>query len=179
MTALERSEEHVHDVQRIARFVACLDCGEILSERWEPQTLSDVEAIMGWRHAEKVQIAALKQRINNLQQMIRQHEARENWLALKWKPLVESIVDGYLAVAKGKARSVLLEFGRVGRKMSRGSIEIVDEKAAVAWAEAHIPEAVKVEKSVLKLPLAGLERELPENAFKVVPPTDQFFVSIS
>lgn len=53
----------------------------------------------------------------------------------------------------GKAKHVKLLGGEVGYRQSPGHLEVRDEAAAMAWAEAHCPEAVKVEKRLVKTPL--------------------------
>ena len=62
-----------------------------------------------------------------------------------------------LEIMKGKAKSIKLPCGTVGVRAGRESIQVDDEEAAILWAKAFKPEAVKVEEKILKSQLAGTD----------------------
>lgn len=62
-----------------------------------------------------------------------------------------------IEIMKGKAKSIKLPCGTVGVRAGRDSIQIDDEEAAILWAKAFKPEAVKVEEHILKSQLAGTD----------------------
>ncbi len=67
----------------------------------------------------------------------------------------------------GKTKHVKLLGGEIGYRQSPSHLEVTDEAAAIAWAEAHCPEAVKVEKRLVKTPLKDAIQkrgEMPDGA---------------
>lgn len=130
---------------------------------WVMQQLFDVEcefaAAIEREYALMENIRRLKSRI----------ESRKNALLWRFSPELEHYAASVLAGSR--ERSIVTPFGSFGFRMSREKREIVDEDAAIAFAEANAPEAVKVVKKVLlsKLPIGA-------EGVKVVPPEDKFFV---
>lgn len=130
---------------------------------WVMQQLFDVEcefaAAIEREYALMENIRRLKSRI----------ESRKNALLWRFSPELEHYAASVLAGSR--ERSIVTPFGSFGFRKSREQREIVDEGAAIAFAEANAPEAVKVVKKVLlsKLPIGA-------EGVKVVPPEDKFFV---
>ncbi len=52
-----------------------------------------------------------------------------------------------------RGKTIHLSTGSVFARQVGGGPVVVDDDAALAWAEQHLPAAVKVEKSVLRTPL--------------------------
>ncbi|MFA5377241.1 MAG: host-nuclease inhibitor Gam family protein [Dehalococcoidia bacterium] len=93
------------------------------------------------------------------------------YLESKLEPWVEAAIDG------GKKRSINLPFGIAGFRHTPDKLEIKDEAAALAWAKANKPEAVKVRESILKEPLADHIKttgEIPDGC-EPVPGEDRFY----
>lgn len=109
---------------------------------------------------------ALAENIRRLKSRI---ESRKNALLWRFSPELEHYAASELA--NSRERSIVTPFGSFGFRKSREQREIVDEDAAIAFAEANAPEAVKVTKKVLV-------SKLPPGAEGVVtrPPEDKFFV---
>lgn len=130
---------------------------------WVMQQLFDVEcefaAAIEREYALMENIRRLKSRI----------ESRKNALLWRFSPELEHYAASVLAGSR--ERSIVTPFGSFGFRKSREQREIVDEDAAIAFAEANAPEAVKVTKKVLV-------SKLPPGAEGVVtrPPEDTFFV---
>jgi phage host-nuclease inhibitor protein Gam len=88
------------------------------------------------------------------------------------RPFAEKEVEGK------KTRTVSFPNGKAGFRKSPDKLEIEDEKATLAWAKEHKPEAVKVTESVLKTPLMeGFKAtgELPDGV-KFVEGVDTFYL---
>jgi phage host-nuclease inhibitor protein Gam len=82
----------------------------------------------------------------------------------------------------GKRRSIQLPSGKVGYRKRRPSVDIIDRKAALEWAEQHVPDAVKerVTREVVKTPLieylqAGNSID-PTAGIVAVPEADVLFI---
>lgn len=56
-------------------------------------------------------------------------------------------------ISQGRVKSFRFPSGVIETTAARGKIEVTDEAALLAWCEANLVAAVKVEKSVLKTPL--------------------------
>jgi len=77
-----------------------------------------------------------------------------------------------------KTRTVSFPNGKAGFRKTPDKLEIADDKAALAWAKAHKPEAVKVTESVLKTPLMDNFKatgELPDGV-KYIEGMDVFYL---
>ena len=59
------------------------------------------------------------------------------------------------------------DFGRLSLRKTPGRIEVLDKVAALEWAKAHVPTAVKATESVLVSELKGQEDTLPALVFTV------------
>ncbi len=57
-------------------------------------------------------------------------------------------------------RSIILDGGEVGFRMTPGSIEIRDAAQALEWCKVKLPEAVKTVESLLKTPIAKLAKDI-------------------
>ncbi len=66
-----------------------------------------------------------------------------------YTPAVEAVVRAELVAAGGKGRSITLATGvgktltRAGFKKSRERLDVVNEQAAVSWADENLPQAVQ------------------------------------
>lgn len=67
--------------------------------------------------------------------------------------------------------------GRIGLRANPGSIRVLDSAAAVEWASANMPDALRVETTVLTTPLKGFEDDLPADIFAVEDPHDNLSYS--
>ncbi len=62
----------------------------------------------------------------------------------------------------GKKKSINLLTGKTGYRTVKGTLQINDEEAAMAWAEQNCPEAVKVTKRLVKTPLMDYLKDTGE-----------------
>lgn len=89
----------------------------------------------------------------------------------RWLPELERVAREQLAEQKGRGKSVVYAYGRAGWRRSK-RVEVTDAEAAMAWAEEHAPDAVKVSRSLLKSLLPedapGVE-VVEEDRFSVTP----------
>lgn len=79
-----------------------------------------------------------------------------------------------------KQRSVNLLAGRIGFRKGRDSIEIRDEEAGLAWAKAHLKEAVVVRESLAKEIVKQYVRETGEilDWAEYRPAEDCFYIAV-
>lgn len=138
------------------------DAAEATLERWQ---------------AEAAKLAGLKARraaiITNLDAMEKVVQRRLDWLEASNL----SDLDAWCRhrTAGGKSRSVRTPYGTVGLRKLPARVEITDQEAAIAWAEANDPDRVVITKRLHSAGLATRE-DLPADAFKVVPPSDRCYV---
>jgi Bacteriophage Mu Gam like protein len=103
---------------------------------------------------------------------IRALRARQDWLERELMAVAASY-----PYPRGR-RSRQLAFGRIGLRRSRARIEIGDEAAALAWAEAHMSEDVSSRRWITRTPLlAHFEAtgEVPDGC-EYLPGEDRPFV---
>jgi tetrahydromethanopterin S-methyltransferase subunit G len=106
------------------------------------------------------------------------HESRLEYLKAKCEPLLQEFtrkeIDGK------KERSIKLLSGTVGFRKGVGSLDFTDEPAAVAWAEANLPDAIKVTVTLQKKPVKDLVEgtgEVPPGC-EYTPGEDKFYIKI-
>lgn len=150
--------------------------GEVLScdkPKFAVDSAGAAEWVMQQLFDTECELAAAIEReralVENVRRLKSRIESRKAALLWRFEPELKNYAASVLA--NSRERSIVTPFGSFGYQTSREKREIVDEDAAIAFAEANAPEAVKVVKKVLvsKLP-PGAE------GVKVVPPEDKFFV---
>lgn len=118
--------------------------------------------------------AIAKRRIDDIEAWRRQqnetHEREAQWI----RQQVAAIAKRY---DFGKRKSRDLPSGTFGHRWRPETIEIVDEAAAVAFAEAN---GLEIKKSVNKTPLVShlKETDIVPDGCKIVPGEDSFFVTV-
>lgn len=149
----------------------------LLSDGTRCLTDEAAEATLERWQAEAAKLAGLKARraaiIANLDAMEKVVQRRLDWLEASNL----SDLDAWCRhrTAGGKSRSVRTPYGTVGLRKLPARVEITDQEAAIAWAEANDPERVVVSKRLLSAGLAKRE-DLPTEAFNVVPPSERCYV---
>ena len=99
---------------------------------------------------------------------LKELDADESGLRWRWLERFRAVVE--LELANGKRKSKRYAYGTAGTRRRR-VVEVVDADAALAWAEANAPAAVKVTRSILKSELPageavpGVERREEEAFF--------------
>lgn len=88
---------------------------------------------------------------DQFQAMIRELERRRDWLHLRFDTELERFTAD--ALAGQKKRSLRLPHGTCGFRRLPEGMTIYDKDRAIAAAEASVPEAVKIEKRLVKTPL--------------------------
>jgi len=154
-----------------------------------------------WDEPEPTAIMSIKEidyyvaRIGRNQQRIEEIERRGNDLINRMRERIAEATKAYrndvdyctamikepteIEIMKGKAKSLKLPCGTVGVRIGRESVVIDDEDAAIEWAETFKPEAVKVEKHILKSEIngtacPGYHVERGANSFYCKPDSDLF-----
>lgn len=117
------------------------------------------------------------ERINARADELRQaHERRVEWLEERYGDLLREFAEKELDGKK--VRNIKLLSGTIGFRRNPSSLAILDGNAAVEWAKANLPDAVKVVESVpvtpLKSYIEGTGEVLPFAEY--TPPTDKFYV---
>ena len=86
--------------------------------------------------------------VGNIERQIKEQEQRVSKLAWKYDALIESYARDVLKATGEKTKTVKFDHGSVSFRSSKGTNEITDMDAAVAFAEKYKPDIVKVRKSV-------------------------------
>lgn len=155
-------------------------CGTIRDENqqpWHPHSDEDIEWCLSLRHEANQKIAGLKDRIENLQAMIREQERILAWWHLRFLPDLEQCLRDRIANGL-KAKSARFEYGRIGLRKTQGRILVTEPDAALEWCAANgITQAIRhPDPYVLVSELKGMEASLPTDAFTVIEPEDKCYV---
>ena len=78
------------------------------------------------------------------EQELRRAERDERWLLARFGPELEAWLRAELARRGGRSRSVPLPGGTLGLRRQPPRVDLLDELAAAAWCERHLPEALRV-----------------------------------
>ena len=79
------------------------------------------------------------------------HQRRLDWLIETFTPGLQTFAR--LELEGSAKRSVKLLSGTVGYRKQPDHLEIKDEQAGIAWAKKNLPDAYRVEESLLKKPV--------------------------
>lgn len=157
-------------------YIADALTGEVLScdkPKFAVDSAGAAEWVMQQLFDTECELAAAIERERALVENVRRLKSRieSRKAALLWRFAPELEHYAALVLAGSRERSIVTPFGSFGFRKSREQREIVDEGAAIAFAEANAPDAIKVTKKLLV-------SKLPPGAEGVVtrPPEDKFFV---
>lgn len=111
-------------------------------------------------------LAAVRHRHNEARHLAAEQIARyERWLAQQdvayereerfFEHLLSEYARGVRATSDGRRKSISLPHGVIQTRESKATFTVADADAALAWAKAHHPEAVKVQESVTKTTLSS------------------------
>jgi len=112
--------------------------------------------------------------IENCRKLVKAQEARVNWLRFRYEASATNIAHNALPRRQDgsfRSKTWTCPWGQVAFREVKPTVEIVDEEAAIEWAEQNAPDAVKTSKRVFLTPLKeALQtiKELP-TCFKPVP----------
>jgi hypothetical protein len=134
------------------------------SAEWVLAKLMDADAAI---FAEQTRLAVVTE---NIQARIKGYARRRDWLRARFAGELEQYATGQ--IAGQKARTLTLDHGKISFRKTPGGTAVTDMAAAVIWAKANAPEAVKVTETVLVTPLKGRD-DLPEDIFTVTPPGEK------
>lgn len=130
---------------------------ERLVKRYHRLAVEEREAVAFVDEEIAVAEAALEALEARRAEILKPIERKRQWLDTL-RPLLELWTRETLAY--GKARSVKLAYGTVKIVSGRWSTKVLDEKAALEWAETNAPTAVK--RSVLTTPVTEYIEETGE-----------------
>jgi hypothetical protein len=126
----------------------------------------------------EVQLEAKKREldivIENCRKMVKQQEARVNWLRYRYESSAGFIAQAALPRRQDgtyRSKTWTCPWGQVAFREVKPTVEVADEQEAIAWAEENCPDAVKVSKRILITPVKeamNSGKELP-TCFKPVP----------
>lgn len=175
-------------------FIVDEETGEILGiadvkSDWAPETEEEVDWVLSLMLDEDTEILAaqakLKALTENVTRMIGEHTRRRKYLEFRYGPSLEQFalkqIGDELDKAKGK-RSVNRPFGTLQFRVPTASaepkvsIKADYDTAAIKWAKANLPEAVKVEESLMLTPLKEHLDDLPLEVFDIKWPERTFSV---
>jgi len=134
------------------------------SAEWVLAKLMDADAAI---LAEQTRLAVITE---NIQARIKGHTQRRDWLRARFAGELEQYAAGQLTGQK--ARTLVLDHGKISFRKTPGSTTIIDMAAAVEWAKQNAPDALKITESVLVSPLKGRD-DLPEAIFTVTGPGEK------
>lgn len=146
-----------------------------------PDALNTEEDLIAFMHrlmdaesrllARKAELDAV---IANCERMVKREQDRVNWLRQKHEQNAKAIAIGMLPKRKDGSfahKTFTCPWGNIAFRDVKPTIKIIDEVAASEWAEAHLPEAVRVRKTVVITPVkeyfATTQEPVPA-AFEVV-----------
>lgn len=97
--------------------------------------------------------------IANAQTLVKRKQAKVEWLKRRYQTDATLIAEKLLPRKPDgsyRLKTYTCPFGEVKFTSRRDAVEVESEESALAWAEQHVPDAIKVEKKVLvsKLPSA-------------------------
>ena len=147
-----------------------------VTERYVADTEQRVDWVLEGIQVQDAAIAALGLRLSaitaNLTSMIKDHEQRRAWKLARFGSDLQVFAAQQLEGKK--ARTYKSPYGSLSFRTVAGSLKITDPEAALAWAEANAPEAVKTVKSV-KVSEIDKAAELP-GCFERTEPRDAFYI---
>ena len=112
--------------------------------------------LQNWYLGKMADIEAARNRIKEQAKIMQaQLSQAEQHLAYMWGDQFQAAVEADLEAQGGKKRSVDYLQGRSGYRKGKTSVEVIDEKAAIAWCEKNCPEALSP-KLARKTPLADM-----------------------
>jgi hypothetical protein len=129
---------------------------------------------------DKALLDSVKER---LESKIRASESRAEWLRGRFGEELSEFARAELQ--GGKSKTLKMTWGSLSFRSKPSALKIVDQEKAVKWAEAYVPESVKVEKKVLVSQLRGdwvealsiaPPHELDERGFTLEPETETFTI---
>lgn len=166
-------------------YVIDVDTGEVLelagrdpafhvtdrtSAEWVLEKIGQNEAALKALEIRRNQILA------NLDAQQHEIQRRADWLNLRFGAELREWANRQLSGQKRK--SLKLDFGKIGFRMTHGSVKVFQAEPAVEWLRKFCPRAVQMEPKILVSMIPDeLRSELPLNAFDYVPPENKFFVS--
>lgn len=106
-------------------------------------------------------------------------EREIEWLGSQVRAQVPPTPDALQEVYGTKKKSISLPHGSVGFRASRDTVAIEDKDAALEYAKANVPDAVRVSERVVKTPLiehAKVTGVAKGDGWRFVPGEDSFFV---
>jgi len=120
---------------------------ECVVEQPEPTRQPDSEWLGDWYTRQLARLDAEEKALKaQTKTRLAQIQARRKALEHGWRDRLVAVVAESLT---GKRKSVDFAYGRCGWRKAR-RVEVTDEAAALTWAEAFAPAAVKVTRSLLK-----------------------------
>jgi len=134
------------------------------SAEWVLEKMQEVDASIV---ADEIRLRVIAERI---QSRIKHQEQRRNWLRNRFAGELEEYAQS--ALTGQKARTLILDNGKISFRKTPGSTTVIDMAAAIVWAKSNAPDALKVTETVLVTPLKGRD-DLPEAIFTVTPPSEK------
>jgi hypothetical protein len=109
----------------------------------------------------------------------RRAQRQEAFFLERYGGQLETWLREELARRGGRSRSIPLPAGRIGLRRSQPRLQIIDPSAAMDWARAHCPTAIRLSESLIKTPLnehLHQTGELPAGT-NLQPERDDLYVS--
>jgi hypothetical protein len=134
------------------------------SAEWVMERLMEADAAI---YGDLARLAAVTEHI---QSRIKEQSRRRDWLRARFASELEQYAAGQLCGQK--ARTLVLDHGKIAFRKTPGSTTVTDMTAAVEWAKQNAPDALKITETVLVTPLKGRD-DLPEAIFTITPPGEK------
>lgn len=94
--------------------------------------------------------------LEHCRKLVAKEEARVEWMKRRYEADARAIAYAQLPRKKDgsfASKTVTMPWGTIAFRDVKPTVRIVNDTTALAWAEANMPEAVKVKKSVLVSPV--------------------------
>lgn len=167
------------------RFLVDASTGEVLDvEKPEGFRVTDrasAEWVMERIFDSEAEVAALEARAEtirkNIARMAAEHARKAQWLRDRFGPQLEEWARAELAGKK--VRTVRTPFGALAFRKTKPKLSVTDLARAVEWCKEHVPDAVKVQESILVSMIPDTAWKDLNAAFDITPAGDSFRVDVS
>lgn len=141
---------------------------DLHSAEWVLSKLLCAESVAAGLALRKAAIVA------NIDAQIKEQARRVDWLHRRFDADLRAYA--WSEVENAKTKSLVTAYGKLSFRQAPGGITVLNQEAAVQWAEQHCPDAVKVVRSVLVTPLRPVQDQLPGDVFEIRQPSMNFHI---